>query len=137
MFNLSNWLMRRRIGAQVRSPGSPVEHRRVSNPYHAVSIEPGPRSCAEARARESRRYLSAAAPVLPLKGCTNATCQCRYRHHEDRRAQRVVLTEDGSAAVDQVVRNRCAAVQRAVSHWDPADRTALAGLLKQLMSPLG
>ena len=88
MFNLSNWLMRRRIGAQVRSPGSPVEHRRVSNPYHAVSIEPGPRSCAEARARESRRYLSAAAPMLPLKGCTNATCQCRYRHHEDRRAQR-------------------------------------------------
>jgi DNA-binding MarR family transcriptional regulator len=50
----------------------------------------------------------------------------------DRRAQRVVLTDDGSDAVDQVVRNRCAAVQRAVSHWDPADRSALATLLHRL-----
>lgn len=50
----------------------------------------------------------------------------------DRRAQRVVLTDTGSAAVEQVVRNRCAAVEHAVRHWDRADRTALATLLHRL-----
>jgi hypothetical protein len=85
-FSLSGWFQRRKIDAQVRRPGAAVEHRRISNPYHAVSIEPGPRCCAEARAQEGRRYLSSAAPMLPLKGCTNATCQCRYVHHDDRRA---------------------------------------------------
>jgi hypothetical protein len=88
MFSLSEWLMRRRIGAQVRSAGSRVEHRRVANPYHAVSIETGPRSCAKAREMEGRRYLSASAPMLPLAGCTSPVCQCRYAHHQDRRIPR-------------------------------------------------
>jgi hypothetical protein len=26
--------------------------------------------------------------MLPLAGCTNASCQCRYQHHEDRRTNR-------------------------------------------------
>lgn len=84
-FSLSEWLMRRRIGAQVRSAGARVEHSRIANPFHAVSIEPGMRACAEARSHEGQRYLSAAAPMLPLRGCTQATCQCRYVHHKDRR----------------------------------------------------
>ncbi len=46
-FNLANWFLRKRIDAQVRNSGRPMEHRRVVNPYHAVSIEPGPRACAE------------------------------------------------------------------------------------------
>jgi hypothetical protein len=25
--------------------------------------------------------------MLPLRGCTQASCQCRYSHHKDRRAQ--------------------------------------------------
>ena len=87
-FNLSDWIQRRKMGAHVRNSGGAVEHRRVGNPFHAVSIEPGSRCCAEARAREGRRYLSAAAPMLPLAGCTNASCKCRYHHHEDRRTQR-------------------------------------------------
>ncbi len=24
--------------------------------------------------------------MLPLRGCTQATCQCRYVHHKDRRS---------------------------------------------------
>jgi hypothetical protein len=87
-FNLSNWLLRRRIDAQVRNSNRPVEHRRIGNPYHAVSIEPGPRACEAARSAEGKRFLSATAPMLPLKGCTNASCQCRYVHHNDRRNQR-------------------------------------------------
>jgi len=87
-FNLSGWLMRRRIGAEVRNAGARVEHSRVANPYHAVSIETGARPCEEAKARDGRRFLSTAAPMLPLRGCTQATCQCRYIHHKDRRSAR-------------------------------------------------
>jgi len=72
-FNLTDWLQRRKIDAQVRGSGRAVEHRRVGNPFHAVSIEPGPRCCAEARAREGRRYLSrtagrdaTGASILPI-----------------------------------------------------------------------
>jgi hypothetical protein len=85
-FSLSEWLMRRRIGAEVRNAGARVEHSRIANPYHAVSIETGSRACDEAQARDGRRYLSSAAPMLPLRGCTQATCQCRYVHHKDRRS---------------------------------------------------
>ena len=86
-FNLYGWWVRRRIGAQVRSAGARVEHSRVANPYHSVSIEPGPRACAEAKSRQGRRFLSTSAPMLPLRGCTQVTCQCRYSHHQDRRSQ--------------------------------------------------
>ena len=88
-FNLGNWFLRRRIDAQVRTSGRPVEHRRIGNPYHAVSIEPGARSCAAARDANGTRFLSTAAPMLPLRDCTHpAACQCRYTHHQDRRTQR-------------------------------------------------
>lgn len=87
-FNFSNWLLRRRIDAEVRDSGRPVEHRRIGNPYHAVSIETGVKSCAAAREAEGKRYLSSAAPMLPLKECTCTTCQCRYVHHSDRRIAR-------------------------------------------------
>jgi hypothetical protein len=41
-----------------------------------------------AREAEGKRFLSAAAPMLPLKGCTATKCQCRYVHHSDRRSVR-------------------------------------------------
>jgi hypothetical protein len=85
-FSLSAWFQRRKIGAQVRRPGAAVEHRRISNPFHAVSIEPGSRCCVQARQAQGWRYLSTAAPMLPLEGCTSTSCQCRYVHYEDRRS---------------------------------------------------
>jgi hypothetical protein len=87
-FNLSNWFLRKKIDAQVRSSGRPMEHRRVVNPYHAVSIEPGSKACAEACKHSGERFLASSAPMLPLCGCTAATCQCRYTHHNDRRSAR-------------------------------------------------
>ena len=87
-FNLSNWFLRRRIDAQVRNSGRPVEHSHIGNPYHAVSIEPGPKSCEASRKLEGRRFLSSSAPMIPLRECGQATCQCRYVHHSDRRAKR-------------------------------------------------
>ncbi len=87
-FNFSNWLLRRRIDAEVRGSGRPVEHRRIGNPYHAVSIEAGAKACEAAREVDGKRFLSSAAPMLPLKDCACTTCHCRYVHHSDRRAVR-------------------------------------------------
>jgi hypothetical protein len=87
-FNLSDWLLRKKIGAQIRSAGQPVQHHRVGNPFHAVSIEPGMKSCAQARAVDERRFLAGSAPKLPLSGCTMSTCQCHYVHYKDRRNNR-------------------------------------------------
>jgi hypothetical protein len=87
-FNLSNWFLRKKIDAHVRTSGRPMEHRRVVNPYHAVSIEPGPKCCAESRKQEGQRFLASSAPMLPLRGCTSATCKCRYTHYKDRRSDR-------------------------------------------------
>ncbi len=87
-FNLANWFLRRRIDAQVRNSGRPMEHHRVVNPYHAVSIEPGSKTCAESLKHSGERFLATSAPMLPLPSCTSATCQCRYTHYNDRRATR-------------------------------------------------
>ncbi len=87
-FNLSAWWMRQKVGAQVRGAGNRVEHSRIANPYHAVSIEAGSRACAACRAMEGKRFLSNSAPNLPLAGCTTGTCRCRYIHHADRRVPR-------------------------------------------------
>jgi len=77
--------MRRKIDAHVRLSGRPMEHRRVVNPYHAVGIEPGSACCKAVAGLKGRRYLSAAAPEIPLPACDAASCHCRYVHFEDRR----------------------------------------------------
>jgi len=54
--------------------------------YHAVSIRRAGRCCEEVMEMESRRFLSVEAPDLPLSACSMPTqCQCKYRHHTDRR----------------------------------------------------
>jgi len=87
-FSISNWLLRRRIDAHARTSGRPMEHRRVVNPFHAVSIEPGPKACAAARELEGKRFLASSAPMLPLRECGSASCKCHYVHYNDRRTQR-------------------------------------------------
>ena len=81
---------RRRFGlshpAAKRAP-LPREHIRLSNPWHAVAIQPGSRHCRAVVKRLGERYLSKEAPMLPLPGCTTSSCTCRYRHFEDRRHQ--------------------------------------------------
>jgi hypothetical protein len=53
--------------------------------WHAVAIVPTPTACAAAQACKDKRFLSAEAPRLPLKGCDAARCDCRYGHFDDRR----------------------------------------------------
>lgn len=84
-FNLASWFLRKRILAEVRLSGRPVQAHRVVNPFHAVSIVPGPICCQAARDIEGVRFLSKEAPRLPLPGCKGGPCKCRYAHHADRR----------------------------------------------------
>jgi hypothetical protein len=70
------------------APGSKVpRHLAVTNPWHAVSIVPGPQACHKARSLTRVRFLSSQAPRLPIAECEIRRCSCRYRHHHDRRRQ--------------------------------------------------
>lgn len=56
-----------------------------STRFHAVSIKVGPNACEAAREMQGRRFLSSAAPRIPLPDCDVMECKCRFAHHEDRR----------------------------------------------------
>lgn len=53
--------------------------------FHAVSLKFPQSACAAAKALEDRRFLSNAAPRLPLDECDALECKCRFVHHKDRR----------------------------------------------------
>jgi hypothetical protein len=71
-----------------KSPDPPPVRRALTpqHPYHAVSIISGPHACEASRRFKGFRFLSQQAPRLPLPTCTSAQCDCRFRHHNDRRA---------------------------------------------------
>ena len=54
--------------------------------YHAVSIKLSGHACKAAKDMTGRRFLSTAAPKLPLPGCDVLDCKCCFVHHKDRRA---------------------------------------------------
>jgi hypothetical protein len=75
----------RKPGRVSAGESSPAVLRR-SSPWHAVSIVTKSRSCEAARSLRATRFLSAAAPRLPLEGCpVKDSCPCAYKHHADRR----------------------------------------------------
>lgn len=53
--------------------------------FHAVSIVYASNACDTAKSMEGRRFLSSAAPKLPLPDCDVLECKCRFAHHKDRR----------------------------------------------------
>jgi hypothetical protein len=55
--------------------------------WYAVSIIPGKPRCRAVEEYVGRRLLSAEAPRFPVAGCDVKNCDCRYRHHSDRRAK--------------------------------------------------
>lgn len=64
-------------------PGAGSSTRR---PWHAVSIVRGRFCCNAARMIGEQRFLDSQAPRLPLPDCSGPeTCQCKYKHHDDRR----------------------------------------------------
>jgi hypothetical protein len=90
---------KRRLGMSSEPPEdleqSPREHIRLSNPWHCVSIIPGPKRCEAVTKMLGERFLSTKAPLLPLKDCTEPNCSCRYKHHDDRRLEGVALDRNG------------------------------------------
>lgn len=72
---------------------SPKQHSRPEQPanltatsqFHAVSIKFPSSACEAAHKMEGKRFLSSAAPRIPLPGCDAKKCKCRFVHHKDRR----------------------------------------------------
>ena len=81
------WLfIRRRQGAESKKEKKPAQRvSQKSTAFHAVSIKFSSNACKSARDLEGRRFLSSAAPKLPLPECDVLECNCRFVHHKDRR----------------------------------------------------
>ena len=80
------WLFIRRRQAANKDKSQPAARTSTKNTaYHAVSIKFTGNACTAAREMEGRRFLSTAAPRLPLPDCDVHDCSCRFAHHPDRR----------------------------------------------------
>jgi len=83
------WLfIRRRQAAKPDVPRSAARTSGSNPAYHAVSIKFSSNACEAAQGMEGRRFLSTAAPRLPLPECEVLDCKCRFVHHKDRRANK-------------------------------------------------
>jgi hypothetical protein len=75
---------------KTKSNVRPAERRHVSSKadstFHAVSLKFTSRACEAAKAMDGRRFLSTAAPRIPLPACDALECSCRFVHHDDRRS---------------------------------------------------
>ena len=56
--------------------------------FHAVAIKYSGNACDAAKAMTGRRFLSNAAPRLPLPECNLLECRCIFAHYNDRRTGR-------------------------------------------------
>ena len=79
----SRWSLSEWLGLKRRKPPPKP---RIDTTYHAVSIIPGSNACQAAHRFSGHRFLSGQAPPLPLPTCDAFNCECRFRHHRDRRA---------------------------------------------------
>jgi len=66
------------------SPGGGIR-KAIARRFHGVSVRPALVCCTAVQALAGQRFLSDEAPALPLPGCDQASCQCAYAHHRDRR----------------------------------------------------
>jgi len=77
---LSGWRMSlRSVESAARSVG-PQRHS-----FHCVVVEARGGGCEASRRLDGVRFLASEAPQLPLAGCSQGSCECVYRHFEDRR----------------------------------------------------
>jgi len=80
---LWRWHVSNRAG---RADESPETEQADENEYAAVSILPGLITCDAVEKFVGRRILEDDAPPLPVSGCDEDHCQCRYQYHADRRS---------------------------------------------------
>lgn len=80
-------IVRRKRPAHDKRPGSAKSANAASTTaFHAVSIRFASSACSAAKSLQGKRFLSNAAPRLPLPDCDVPQCKCRFVHHKDRRA---------------------------------------------------
>ena len=54
--------------------------------YRGVEVIPDPRKCCTSvKALAGRRLLAHEAPQLPMPGCDQPSCECRFQQYTDRR----------------------------------------------------
>ena len=83
------WLIIRiRRGKADVSPSQAKKLAREKVAFHAVSISVEQNACDAAKAMTGKRFLSNAAPPLPLPECDVLECRCIFTHHVDRRERR-------------------------------------------------
>ena len=83
------WLVVRLRGDKAESTSTrSTATRKGAGAYHAVAIKYSEEACDAAKALTGRRFLSAAAPKLPLPDCDRLECHCIFSHYKDRRAAR-------------------------------------------------
>ena len=80
------WRKKRRAGEQATFAAKSIDLAATTSRFHAVSIRPGLDACDAARGLEGQRFLSDAAPSVPLPSCDSPNCQCRFVHFSDRRS---------------------------------------------------
>jgi len=81
------WLFIRRRAASKDKTRPAPKTKSENSAYHAVSIKFTGNACEAAREIEGRRFLSSAAPRIPLPDCDVLDCSCRFVHHKDRRSR--------------------------------------------------
>lgn len=83
---IAAWLyIRSRPASKSKESRPALRASNSSTAYHAVSIKFPSNACAAAKEMANRRFLSTAAPKLPLAECNVMECKCRFVHHKDRR----------------------------------------------------
>jgi hypothetical protein len=80
------WLFLRLRSQDKEAPATATSKSAGKTAYHAVSIKFDSNACNAAKEMAGRRFLSSAAPRLPLPDCNALECRCRFSHHKDRRA---------------------------------------------------
>jgi hypothetical protein len=68
-----------------RSPAARPVKTTASSEFHAVSIRFLSSACSAAKSLDGKRFLSSAAPRIPLAECDVLECKCRFVHYSDRR----------------------------------------------------
>lgn len=82
-------LLSRFVGAaenDVQKRGATAVQQRQRHPGVEV-VANGDSCCDAARKIAGQRFLSKEAPRLPLTGCDQKECKCRYQHYTDRRTE--------------------------------------------------
>jgi len=98
-------------GTSTRGQATPLPTE--SRSFAAVAIQPGLIACDAVSQLGRRRMLEKDAPALPVPGCDESRCRCRYVKFADRRAGEDRRTPFGNSHLDRF----------GTSHPDKRDRT--------------